>query len=330
VVGYKGVLGDHTNGIFVTDFFTSSPNYTFTGLTPNTDYRMAFRAIDYSGKDGGSITSPARPDAFHTINGAPIDFDKIIAKMGAEDHTPPTKPGNPALTAAGPYHLSVQWTPSTDDVGVREYTGFIYDLNHNVQAGFFNTPVCNYTFKNLRPNTEYKIGYHAVDYSGKFGEFAFSPDHPKAFFTINGPQQAGFDKIVAAMSEDHAAPTKPGAPVLTAAGPYHLSVKWAPSTDDVGVKEYTGFIYDLNHNVQVGFFNTPITSHTFTNLRPNTEYKIGYHAVDCSGKFGEFAFSPDKPDAFHTIAGPQADLSNIVAEFQEYELSGAYHCHHDA
>ena len=76
--------------------------YSNTGLAANTNYRFRVRAVDAAGN----------LSAYSAI---------VTSRTLAPDTTRPTAPTGLGATAAGPTRIDLNWTASTDNVGVSGY-----------------------------------------------------------------------------------------------------------------------------------------------------------------------------------------------------------------
>jgi chitodextrinase len=121
----------------------STPNYTDTGLTPNTAYSYRVAAYDAAGNVSAQSTA--------------------LAVTTAPDVVAPTVPGAPTSTIQTMTSITINWTGSTDNVAVASYR--IY-RNGN-QVGTVNpTAALNYVDSGLAPNTFYNYSVSAVDSAG--------------------------------------------------------------------------------------------------------------------------------------------------------------------
>ncbi|MFS8543807.1 MAG: hypothetical protein LOD91_08205, partial [Limnochordales bacterium] len=75
--------------------------YTFAGLARGVTYLVEVDAVDAAGNRS--------PRAGVVVETLPLDV------------TPPSAPGGVSVVAAGPYRVTVDWLPATDDVGVFAY-----------------------------------------------------------------------------------------------------------------------------------------------------------------------------------------------------------------
>ena len=120
---------------------TANLSYTDTGLTPDTSYSYTVEAFNAA----GNVSAQSSPASATTLN----------------DTTPPTVPTGVTATPIYPTVIHLQWTASTDNVGV---TG--YDIYRNgILIGSTSTKT-KYTDTGLTPNTTYTYTITAFDAAG--------------------------------------------------------------------------------------------------------------------------------------------------------------------
>ncbi|TAM93417.1 MAG: hypothetical protein EPN39_20085 [Chitinophagaceae bacterium] len=113
--------------------------FTDNNLTPNTKYFYIVRAIDSTGA-------------------APVSRqDSVVTFV---DKQPPTAPGNLTVLGTTPNSVSLQWSPSTDNVSVQNYYVYINGVRTYVTAG------TAFTVNNLTYKQYYTFTIKAVDPSG--------------------------------------------------------------------------------------------------------------------------------------------------------------------
>jgi chitodextrinase/pimeloyl-ACP methyl ester carboxylesterase len=115
--------------------------YTNTGLTSNTQYYYIIRAVGASGAAAVSNEADAKTEV---------------------DNTGPTAPSNLKLLNTFTTYLNVQWTGSTDDVGVDKYDIFINGLKT------YTTTQTTFTIANLDSGQLYTIHVKARDAVGNY------------------------------------------------------------------------------------------------------------------------------------------------------------------
>jgi len=136
VIGY----GRYQNGGLISS--GTGTSYTFSGLTCGTPYTLGADAYDAAGNRSQKATITASTSAC------------------AGDTTPPSTPTNLSASAATTTSITVNWTASTDNVGIAAYT--IY--NGSNVAG--TTSGTSFTVSGLTCGTGYTIGVDATDGAG--------------------------------------------------------------------------------------------------------------------------------------------------------------------
>jgi poly(hydroxyalkanoate) depolymerase family esterase len=169
------------------------------------------------------------------------------------DLNPPSAPSN-LVWAASDMTVVLSWGAATDDVGVTGYQLFYGSFFLGV---FSDTSLALIGFK---AGTPYAFSVKAMDAAGNVS-FASN--------TVTVLLQAGVDTTP---------PAAPSGLTVTNTTDKTISLRWAASTDDVGVvvyQVYTG-------STLVG--TVPVaTSATVSNLQPSTTYAFAVKAVDAAG-----------------------------------------------
>jgi chitodextrinase len=125
---------------------TRSLAYTFTGLACGTSHRATVTARDAAGN-----TRTSQALNFTTTACAP-----------AADSTPPSAPGGLAISSVTRTGATLNWTASTDNVGVASY-----DVNLN-GSWFGWATATSYTVSNLSCGTTYSVYVIALDAAGNY------------------------------------------------------------------------------------------------------------------------------------------------------------------
>jgi hypothetical protein len=86
--------------------------------------------------------------------------------IGPPDVNPPTVPENLTATVVTTSSITVQWSPSTDDVGV---VGYQQRLDSGPPVSGIGTTA---TFTDLDPETEYDVDVRAFDAAGNFSDWS--------------------------------------------------------------------------------------------------------------------------------------------------------------
>jgi len=230
----------------------SSTSYVFTSLSAATNYSLTVAATDAAGNSSVpssplSITTPAAPDI-----------------------TPPTAPTGLASSSITTGGFTLNWTSSTDAVGVVGY----YIYSSGVQIGA--VAGTSYVASGLTSGTTYSITIKAYDLAGN----------------ISSP--SGVFSVTTASAPDTTPPSIPSSLVASAIGNSSFNLSWTASTDNVAVTGYT--IY--NGAAQMG--TSPTNSVTLTALTASTTYNVSVRATDAAGNVS----SSSSPLAVTTLAGP--------------------------
>ena len=257
-VGVSGYRVERCQGTNCTNFAQvgtpAGAAYSDTGLAANTTYRFRVRAVDAAGN----------LSAYSSI---------VTRQTLAPDTTRPTAPTGLAAAAAGPTRIDLNWTASTDNVGVSGYR-----VERCQGAGCTNfaqvgTPTATaYGDTGVSPSTTYRFRVRAVDAAGNLSTYS-------SIATATTPAVL-----------DTSPPSPPTGLTATAAGSGQVNLNWTASTDNVGVSGYrvercqgagcTNF-------AQVG---TPTaTAYGDTGLSASTTYRYQVRAVDASGNLGGYS-----------------------------------------
>ncbi|MHC1681686.1 MAG: fibronectin type III domain-containing protein [Clostridiaceae bacterium] len=185
------------------------------------------------------------------------------------DTQAPTAPTNLVYTEKTDTTISLNWGASTDNVKVTEYN--IYDGKLYVGR----TSSTYFTAMNLQPSSTHRFTVKAKDAAGNV-----SKPSNTLVVTTNPP--------------DTQAPTTPTGLTVTSKTDTTVSLKWTPSTDNVGVvgyEVYCGAVY-------VG--QSGGASCNVTRLIPNTNYKFVVKAKDAAGNISkaskEVSVTTNPPD----------------------------------
>ncbi len=108
-------------------------------------------------------------------------------------------------------------------------------------------------------------------------------------------------------SVDSQPPTAPGRPEATAVADTSVTLRWAPSTDDVGVTGYDVWAHYTDYVYRAA--STTATAATVTGLSPASEYRFTVRARDAAGR--ESTLSPD----LTVVTAPRPGGSPLVAQY---------------
>jgi fibronectin type 3 domain-containing protein len=181
----------------------SGTSLSDSGLAASTSYCYRVRATDAAGN----------LSAYSSIVTA--------TTQAVADVTPPTVPSGLNATALSSSQISLNWTASTDDVGI---SGYQVDRCQGVGCTTFvqvATPVgTSFGDAGLSPTTSYSYRVRAVDAAGNV-----SANSNVASATTQAPP-------------DTTAPTAPSNLTANAGSNNQINLTWLASTDNVGVSGY--------------------------------------------------------------------------------------------
>lgn len=176
---------------------------------------------------------------------------------GTSDTQAPTAPGNLNASGITSSSITLQWTASTDDVGVTEYV--IYQ--GTTMVGSVSGSTLTFTHTALTPDTTYSYSVKAKDAAGNV-----SPSSNTISVKTN-----------AVSGPDTQAPSTPANVTVTGVTSSSVSLSWTASTDNVGV---TG--YDVYQGTNLALSVTG-TSTTVSGLSAGTAYTFKVAAKDAAG-----------------------------------------------
>jgi len=118
---------------------------TDSSLEPSSTYQYKIRAV---GTGGRSNYTPSASTSF-----------LVVTTSG--DSTPPTVPGNLTVAQTGVGQLTLNWTASSDNTGIREYV-----ISYGGTTVNTGSSAATYVLKNLPLNQSYSITIRAKDLGG--------------------------------------------------------------------------------------------------------------------------------------------------------------------
>ena len=209
--------------------------YQVTGLTPGTFYSFSVRAKDAAGNISGDS---------NIVN---VTTDVFV------DSTPPSTPTNLTASNTTQTTTDLNWTASTDNVGVASYD--VYQ-GASVIANVVNT---NYQVTGLVASSSYSFNVIAKDALGNES----SASNVANVTTLDPP--------------DTESPSIPTNLVASNTTQSTTDLNWNASTDNVGVTEY-----DVYQGSTV-IATVAITNYQVTGLSANTSYNFSVLAKDATG-----------------------------------------------
>jgi len=245
-----------------------------TGLTNGTNYSYRVRAVDAAG------------------NLSPYSS---VASASTLDTAAPTAPSGLIAAAAGTSQINLNWTASTDNVGVTQYrvercqgagcTSFAQVLT---PAG---TSVSD---TGLTASTTYLYRVRAADAAGNLSGYSA---------TMSATTQA---------APDTTPPTVPGTLTATAISGTQINLAWTASTDNVGVTGYqVERCQDAGCSNFVQVFAPTGTSVSDTSLTSGTSYSYRVRATDLAGNLSAYSNVATATPTADTV--PPTAPSNFTA-----------------
>ncbi|SHN05840.1 endonuclease [Polaribacter sp. KT 15] len=165
----------------------------------------------------------------------------------SSDTQAPTKPTNVTLSNITLTSIDLNWTASTDDVGVTGYNVYV----NNVLTK--QTTTTNTSITGLEAGTSYSFKVIAKD-------------------QINSSEAS--DVVTGQTLSDTTAPTVPSNVTVTNVTDSSFMVNWSASTDNNAVASYDVYLDDTFHA------NTTDTNYTIINLATSTTYSVSVLAKD--------------------------------------------------
>ena len=193
--------------------------------------------------------------------GQPLGGTTATGPSTTTDTSAPTAPTGLVPTTTAQTSITLNWTASTDNVGVTGYGSY---KSGSLAGTSANT---GYTFSGLTCGTTYTLQVDAYDAAG------------------NRSAKAGLTVPTSACTTDTTPPSIPTNLVQTGASETAASISWSPSTDNVGVVGYRIYKDDLL------VATIAQTSYTYTGLTCGTPYTMAVEAVDAAGNVSNRYFA---------------------------------------
>ena len=219
------------------------------------------------------IGDPASGRTFEEI------FDDVVVST-ENDVSAPSIPQGLGASAVGSTFVDLNWTASTDDVGVAGYT--VYRNGSTLATVSGGTT--SYRDTSVSPNVTYSYRVAAFDAAGN--------------------QSAQSAPASATTTSDTEPPTTPAGLTATPIGTSRIDLSWTASTDEIGVTGYA--IYrDGGHlsNVPGG-----TTQYTDSGLTANTTYTYTVDAFDAAANHSEQSL----PASATTLSEPPTEPVNTM------------------
>ena len=222
----------------------AATTYAFSGLSCWSTPGAATYTLGVAAYDAAGNVSPVSSITQSTLQ-CPI----------GPDTTPPSTPSGLVTSAVNKTSFTLDWNPSTDNVGV---VGYQISRDGTALGTVGGT---TYAVSGLTCGTTYVIGVSAFDLAG----------NPSATASLSQSTQP------CAAPADGIPPSTPTGLTPSAVGQTSITLGWTASTDNVGV---TGYPVSRNG---VPLATPTGTSYVFSGLACGTSYTLGVAAVDAAG-----------------------------------------------
>ncbi len=186
-------------------------------------------------------------------NAVNIIVDNSWIPEPTPDTQPPTAPTNLAVSATSVNSISITWTASTDDRGIKEYELFL----DGASVGTASTT--SYTFQNLTQCAQHTLEVRAKDFGGNAS--------PKA--SIQGQVDC---------ADDQEPPTAPSNLTVSAVTHNSATMSWTAASDNKGVTRY-----EIYSGSSLLASTNGATAATVTGLSLETSYTFTAKAKDAVG-----------------------------------------------
>ncbi len=233
VTGYS-VFRDGTKIADVT-----GPSYNNIGLTASTTYAYVVRAYDAA----GNISNNSNTASATTL-------------VSPSDTTAPSTPMNLLANVISASQINLNWSTSTDNVGVTGYAIF------RDGTEIANVTTNSYSNIGLTASTTYAYTVRAYDAAGNRSAHS----NTISATTLATPS-----------NNDSTAPSAPSKLKAHVVSYQHVNLKWNKSKDNVKVKGYAIFM----NGIQIATVKNP--QYNVIRLTPGTNYTFTVRAYDAAG-----------------------------------------------
>jgi endonuclease I/chitodextrinase len=272
VITSWGVSYDMFNG--TTDQVFSEPFLTIL-MTWHTNDPVSTREID---RNNAIYARQNNRNPF-------IDHPEYVAQIWSTtpDTQAPTAPTNLIASNITNTTVDLNWTASSDDIGVTSYDIFVDGLSYATSA------TNSATLTGLTQNTSYSITVYAKDAFG------------------NTSNVSNTENITTTNVIDITAPSIPTNLIVSNETSSTIDLSWTASTDNVEVKEYDVYVN--------GSFNasTLATAYTVEGLSPSTTYNFSVLARDTSNNVSTLSTAVNGT----TTAAPTGASELFISEYVE-------------
>ncbi len=194
---------------------------------------------------------------------------------GATDTSPPSSPGALRSSGLSPTSVTMNWSPSNDDIGVFGYTVYFRQAGSSQYAVAGQTSATTLEITLLEPGTEYEFYVIARDDAG------------------NSSAPSAIVAITTLLVPDTEPPTAPTGLAVANVSSNAVTLTWQPATDNNGIARYVVFgrlsgPVAATFSVALSGAFSEVAEATGTtvevnNLEPGTGYEFYVVAEDVAG-----------------------------------------------
>lgn len=175
------------------------------------------------------------------------------------DITPPTVPGAFSARLVNPSEIDLFWTPSTDNVGVKQYAVY-RSKGGGTPTGYATTTTTS--FQNTGLQSAYTFCYYVVAQDATL-------------------RTSGATRTLCLTTPDTIPPSYPQNVTATAVSSTRVNLTWTASTDNVGVTGYQ--VQRTTGTTTVTLGTSTTASYTDATAAPHTTYTYKIIAFDAAG-----------------------------------------------
>ena len=223
------------NGIKINSSLISATTYNVTALSASTAYQFYVQAKDLAGNTS---------DNSNTVN------------VTTPDTQAPAAPTNLATSNLSQTSLTLNWTASTDNIGVSGYNLFVDGIKINTSLITSTT----YDVTGLTASTNYQFYVQANDAAG------------------NTSSNSNVLNVTTPASPDTEAPTPPANLIISNITQSSLTLNWDASTDNIGVAGYDLF----RNGIKINSSLISATTYNVTGLSASTAYQFYVQSKDAA------------------------------------------------
>lgn len=229
---------------------------------PNLKAYMVFDSIGPEGNDNRIAYVDGKRDDVrlqHYIDLANSNAFKTSVSTPPSDTTTPSVPTGLASTSQTSDAISLQWSPSTDNIAVQGYRVY----RNGVQVGNVTTP--QFTDTQLTPSTAYSYAVAAFDAAG------------------NTSARSTTLTVATRAAPDTTPPSAPTGLSASALASTQVQLTWQTATDNIGV---TGYIVQ-REGATLAQVNDRTVDYIDSTVVPQTTYTYVVRAVDAAGNVSQ-------------------------------------------